>query len=79
MFSQFLVELVPLWKVALLVAGHGVFAALFFLVKMLRRPVKLHLPIVGDPNAPDFREAMELGAQKVSRPPLLMVFDLFNQ
>lgn len=58
-------ELGLLGKVALFVVGHGVFAALFFLVKMLRRPFKLDLPIVGDPNAPDFREAMELGAQKV--------------
>lgn len=53
-------------SVAVFVALH-VLAALLYLSWVRRRQrSELNLPVVGDPNALEFREAMEEGARKVA-------------
>lgn len=55
-------------RVVLFAAAHEIFAALFILLRNVRSRKELDLPVVGDPSTPDFREAMEEGARKVSWP-----------
>lgn len=52
-------------NIAVFIVAHGLLYPVYLLWARLRRPAELDLPVVGDPNAPDFREAMEEGARKV--------------
>lgn len=52
-------------KISLFVGVHVLGFIILALWNRSRRPADLDLPIVGDANASDFREAMEEGARKV--------------
>jgi hypothetical protein len=53
-------------KTVLFIAAHVFITSLYILTKKYFSKA-MNLPMVGDPNAPDFRQAMEDGARMVDR------------
>lgn len=68
MLAESFMEFLSSWdyftKASVFVAAHGLIVALALLWKRFRPKQELNLPTVGDPNAADFREAMEEGVRK---------------